>query len=86
MSYFALTGNLAFYTKMGPYDENETKWEYSLIRNWVNNSFYSSAFTENEQQLITLTTVSNNCAGSYDAEDSNTKGTATEDYIYSVKG
>ena len=41
------------------FDASGSSWEKSSIRHWLNNDFYNSAFTEEEQQMILTTTVKN---------------------------
>jgi len=41
------------------FSESTTVWEYSDLRNWLNNDFYNSAFSSSEQSSIALTVVDN---------------------------
>ena len=78
MSYLILAGDVYFNATTS--DGNS--WETSYIRNWLNGTFYNSAFNTAEQGLIAKTTVGNNVTGNYDTSTSNTSGVATEDNIY----
>ncbi|MBQ3158718.1 MAG: hypothetical protein IJB98_03395, partial [Clostridia bacterium] len=49
---------------------------------WLNSTFYTSAFTSDEQELISTTSVGNNITNNYNTSTSNTTGVATEDKVY----
>lgn len=57
-----------------PYEE--ATWEESSLREWLNNSFYQSAFTEEERKIISPTVIStpnninSNRSGGNDTKDS----------------
>lgn len=59
----------------------DVTWEHSEIRRWLNSSFYSEAFTDEEKSLIELTDVNNSqteCFPWY----STTGGNDTKDYVF----
>ncbi|MBR2909899.1 MAG: hypothetical protein IKC11_06140 [Clostridia bacterium] len=88
MSYLALTADIRFYTSNTDADgtagtsDDPNQWINSELRTWLNGTFYTSAFTSGEQELISTTTVGNNITGNYDTATSNTTGVTTEDKIY----
>lgn len=55
---YSISGN--FYN-----DENGTvyanNWEHSSVRDWLNNDFYSTAFSKTEKAGINTTSISNKC-------------------------
>lgn len=53
-------------------------WEESHLRFWLNNVFYETAFTEDEQQLIQQTEVLNEDNSKYETEG----GNDTDDYVF----
>lgn len=53
-------------------------WEDSYVRKWLNQDFYSVAFTDEERDRIQITTLDNTGAGSQFVEG----GATTEDYLY----
>ena len=88
MSYLALTADIRFNASSTDADgtagtsDDPNQWVNSELRTWLNSTFYTSAFTRYEQELISITTVGNNITGNYDTETSNTTGVATEDKVY----
>ena len=56
----------------------ETSWEECDLREWLNNSFYNTAFSKAEQESVLLTKVKNT-DNVKNGEDS---GSDTEDYVY----
>lgn len=68
-------------TSRTPYDSSEEKqattndWKYSDIRGWLNTTFYSDAFTLNEQKQIKVTELDNTKSKEY-------WGREDYDYIY----
>ena len=80
MSYLALTGDIRFYPNTSDTGCNE--WVNSELRTWLNSSFYTSAFTSDEQQIISTTSIGNNITGNFNTSTSNTTGVATEDKVY----
>ena len=80
MSYYALTGDIKFNA-----DDNVegcNLWVDSEIRSWLNENFYNSVFSAQEQAKILTTQVKNNVGGDYNSSSSNSLGVATEDKIY----
>lgn len=63
------------------YDDSSANWEKSSIRHWLNNDFYNSAFTEEEQQMILTTTVKNGISENY-SEWNSSGGKDTEDKVF----
>ena len=90
MSYLALTGDIRFYTSNTDADgtdgtsDDPNQWVNSELRTWLNSTFYTSAFTSDEQELISTTIVGNNVTNNYNKATSNTTGVATEDKVYSL--
>ena len=88
MSYLALTADIRFNASNTDADgtagtsDDPNQWVNSELRTWLNSTFYTSAFTSDEQELISTTTVGNNITGNYYTETSNTTGVATEDKVY----
>ena len=74
LSELVLTGYIDF--------GNGNSWETSYIREWVNGTFYNSAFAAEEQEMIATSTVLNNVTGDYDSSTSDGTGTTTYDKIY----
>ncbi len=60
---------------------SDTTWENSYIRNWLNNDFYNSAFTDEEKKVILKTTVYND-AGEGNPEWENKSTPDTEDNVF----
>ena len=56
----------------------DTTWEESSIRSWLNNTFLSSAFNAVESNIISLTNISNDKNGVYNIPS----GNATQDRIF----
>ena len=88
MSYLALTADIRFNASSTDADgtagtsDDPNQWVNSELRTWLNSTFYTSAFTNDEQELISTTTVGNNVTNNYDTATSNTAGVATEDKVY----
>ena len=63
-----------------PYNDSSKKvtWETSDIRNWLNNTFYKKAFSEEEQGQILKTTVKNPDNTAYGTKG----GKTTKDYLF----
>lgn len=59
-------------------DNVNVTWENSTIRNWLNNSFYITAFSNNEQAAIIEQTIENKDNDTYDTEG----GNDTKDKIF----
>ena len=78
LSELVLTGYIHF--NPSAYDGNS--WETSYIREWVNGTFYNSAFTTDEQAMITTSAVLNNVTGDFAYSTSDGTGTTTNDKIY----
>ncbi len=55
-----------------------TTWENSTIRNWLNNSFFNTAFSRSEQGAIVMQNVENEDNPEYDTEGGNN----TSDNVY----
>ncbi|MBR2909129.1 MAG: hypothetical protein IKC11_02145 [Clostridia bacterium] len=88
MSYLVLTADIRFNPSGTDADgtagtsDDPNQWVNSELRTWLNSTFYTSAFTSDEQELISTTTVGNNITGNYKTSTSNTTGVATEDKVY----
>ena len=88
MSYLALTADIRFNASSTDADgtagtsDDPNQWVNSELRTWLNSTFYTGAFTSDEQELISTTTVGNNITGNYNTSTSNTTGVATEDKVY----
>ena len=78
MSELVLTGNIYF----NPSESDGNSWETSYIREWVNGTFYNSAFAADEQEIIATSTVLNNVTGDYENSTSDGTGPTTYDKIY----
>lgn len=39
-------------TVLAPYEDWKVSWEYSGLKNWLNNRYYNNAFNDNEKKLI----------------------------------
>ena len=78
MSELVLTGNIYF----NAFKSDGNSWETSYIREWVNGTFYNSAFTVDEQEMIATSTVLNNVTGDYANSTSDGSGPTTYDKIY----
>ena len=74
MSELMLTGNIYF----NPSESDGNSWSDSYIREWMNGTFYNSAFAASEQEMIATSTVLNNVTGI----DSDGTGPTTYDKIY----
>lgn len=67
-----------------PYDSRDTldtsavTWETSSLRNWLNNTFYSDAFTSSEQQRIQTSSLEN----ADSAENGTLGGNDTQDKVF----
>ncbi|MCM1161029.1 MAG: DUF6273 domain-containing protein [Roseburia sp.] len=59
-----------------------TTWETSTIRNWLNNSFYGTAFSSSEQNAIVAQNVVNEDNPDYGTEYGAEGGNNTNDKIY----
>ena len=77
LSELVLTGNIYFNTT-----SDGNSWETSFIREWMNGTFYNSAFTVDEQEMIATSTVLNNVTGDYENSTSDGSGPTTYDKIY----
>lgn len=62
------------------YEYCECTWETSSLRNWLNDDFYNTAFSNEEKNKILLTNVNNNDDIDFDA--SIKSGNNTDDYIF----
>ena len=88
MSYLELTADIRFNASETDADgtagtsDDPNQWVNSELRTWLNSTFYTSAFTSDEQELISTTTVGNNVTNNYSSATSNTTGVATEDKVY----
>ena len=88
MSYLALTADIRFYASNTDADgtagtsDDPNQWVNSEFRTWLNSTFYTSAFSSAEQDLIETTSVGNNITNNYNTATSNTTGVATEDKVY----
>ena len=73
ISQYCLTGH--------PYSSNGKRvtWDQSLLRTWLNDDFYRTAFTELEQKQILLTEVAADKHPDYIDLD---VGVNTQDYVY----
>ena len=60
------------------YEYTDVTWEICSLRGWLNNEFINSAFTEEEQSKIAITTVINENNPSYDTYG----GNDTQDKIF----
>lgn len=71
-----------------PYDDEKDStisWEKSYIRNWLNNDFYNSAFTEEEKKAILTTTIINAASeGNPEWEVSSTPDTDDKVFLLSA--
>ncbi len=67
-------------------DNSDTvMWENCDVREWLNGTFMTTAFSEEEQDAVTLTQIDNLSYSSYyegDVEASGKDGTPTQDRIY----
>ena len=61
--------------------EIDTTWETSSIRKWLNSTFISSAFTQEEQELILTSSIDNLQAGK-SGEWDKTEAPNTEDKVF----
>ena len=63
-----------------PYNtqNNKVTWETCTLRNWLNTTFYTSAFKTNQQSMIATTTLKNEDNPSYGTEG----GSSTADKIF----
>ena len=73
---------LASFIHFNLYASDGNSWETSYIREWVNGTFYNSAFAASEQEMIATSTVLNNVTGDYDSSTSDGTGPTTYDKIY----
>lgn len=66
-----------------PYNNiwNDVTWEKSTLRTWLNNTFYSKAFTSAEQISILTTTVNNGENNCYSKWNTN-GGNSTRDKVF----
>ena len=60
--------------KSRPYTEDDqtiypSNYERSLVRTWLNDNFYNTAFTEEEQQIILISDVDNSAASTANREN-----------------
>ena len=78
LSELVLTGRIYF----NPSSSDGNSWETSYIREWVNGTFYNSAFAADEQEMIATSTVLNNVTGNYSSSTSDGTGPTTYDKIY----
>ena len=79
LSELVLTASVCF----NPSTSDGNSWETSYIREWVNGTFYNSAFAADEQEIIATSTVLNNVTGGdYDSSTSDGTGPTTYDKIY----
>ncbi|MBQ7653063.1 MAG: TIR domain-containing protein [Clostridia bacterium] len=65
----------------------ENNYEYSTIRAWLNDTFYNTAFTSLQKQLIIQTTVDNSARSTSDSGNNLSQATSyycndTKDYIF----
>lgn len=60
----------------------ETSWENCSLRAWLNDTFMRDAFTEEEQDAIKITTVSNSNKDNPDESIDSDGGADTQDRIY----
>ncbi|MCH5266007.1 MAG: fibronectin type III domain-containing protein [Lachnospiraceae bacterium] len=62
----------------------ETSWENCSLREWLNGTFMTTAFTADEQKAIVKTEIENKCNPYYGGgvEKDAVDGNPTEDYIY----
>lgn len=60
------------------FDDKSSVWETSLIRKWLNNDFYNTAFTDGDKTDISTTILKNSDSGIYGDE----KGADTEDKVF----
>ena len=74
MSELVLTSYIYF----NPSESDGNSWETSYIREWVNGTFYNSAFAANEQKIIATSTVLSNITNS----TTDWEGLVTFDKIY----
>ena len=58
--------------------KKEISWKSSSIRKWLNSTFYSTAFTDDERGMIAKTTVKNKANSEYGTSS----GKTTKDYIF----
>lgn len=70
--------NLILDSKKYNNDFNAITWEYSSLRNWLNNDFYNAAFSENEKSLILTQSVSADINPDYNIDP----GNSTEDKVF----
>ena len=73
---------LTSYIYFNPSESYGNSWEASYIREWLNGTFYNSAFAADEQEMIATSTVLNNVTGDYASSTSDGRGTTTYDKIY----
>lgn len=59
----------------------ENNYKYSTVRNWLNDTFYTTAFTQYQQTLILQTTVDNS-AGSTSSSSNDKACEDTEDKVF----
>ena len=85
MSYLALASDISFNDidvdsdGVAGTSDDPNRWETSDLRLWLNDTFYNSAFTSAERDLIAKVTVKNNITAKQTDNDS---GGVTEDKIY----
>ncbi len=64
-----------------PSGVNESNYEYSTIRSWLNDTFYNTAFSPLQKQIIKLTTVDNSAESTGDTSNQFACND-TQDYVY----
>ncbi|MBE5790166.1 MAG: hypothetical protein E7325_11085 [Clostridiales bacterium] len=62
-------------------ERKDITWEECSLRAWLNNDFLKSAFAQEEQSAILLTTVDNSQSQGYSNYDTN-GGNNTQDYLF----
>lgn len=68
------------------YDVTSNNYALSAVRKWLNETFYSTAFSEKESALIQLTTVNNGLASTGDSSNQNTcENTQDKVFLLSVQ-
>ncbi len=69
---------LKYSNKYQYHSDDDGKWESSCIRDWLNNKFLNSSFSENEKTSIALTTVLPHYNPKYETDS----GNATTDKVF----
>jgi uncharacterized repeat protein (TIGR02543 family) len=67
------------------YDDNSCNWETSMIRTWLNNTFYNKAFTTLQKEILEIMLVDNSVSSGFYTDTANKNWIIqndTNDYIF----